>query len=139
MRPWLSFRTGIRALDLKVTGANRELAQWLLDHPRYSGVVVAAWLGCGKTRIKGLRQWATNGFNGSPFDSKNKPDGRRNHDAAARRGRGPLKTKDNSESNDDFETDGGEIAPPDVLEDNILHAIGGVRPNLPRCGADAVD
>jgi hypothetical protein len=50
------------ALDQKVAGANRELAQWLLDHPRYAGAAVASWLGCEKRRIERLRKWAKNGF-----------------------------------------------------------------------------
>src|SRR5262249_18077677 len=54
------------ALGLKVTGADKELAQWLLDHPQYSDSVVADWLGCDKTRINDLRKWATEGFRGSP-------------------------------------------------------------------------
>jgi hypothetical protein len=40
------------ALDLKVTAANRELAQWLLDHPQYTAPQAAAWLGRGRSRIK---------------------------------------------------------------------------------------
>jgi hypothetical protein len=31
------------SLDAKATGAERELAQWLLDHPGYSGADVAGW------------------------------------------------------------------------------------------------
>jgi hypothetical protein len=50
------------SLDLKVTGANRELAQWLVDHPNYSGMLVAGWLGCGETRVLSLRRWAKSGF-----------------------------------------------------------------------------
>jgi hypothetical protein len=30
------------SLDRKVSGANHELAQWLIDHPRYSQRVVAS-------------------------------------------------------------------------------------------------
>ena len=33
------------SLDLKVIGANRELAQWLIEHS-YSNREVAGWLGC---------------------------------------------------------------------------------------------
>jgi hypothetical protein len=80
------------ALDQKVAGANRELAQWLMDHPRYSGTVVAEWLGCGKTRINDLRKWAIGGFDSAPFGQKNKPD---NRDRG--RGHAPLK------SNEDFQ------------------------------------
>jgi hypothetical protein len=53
------------SLDNKVDGANRKLAQWLVDHPQLSAPVVAKWLGCGETRIKELRRWATGGFVGS--------------------------------------------------------------------------
>jgi hypothetical protein len=131
MRSWLSFRTGIRALDLKVTGANRELAQWLLDHPRYSAAVIAAWIGCGTTRIKDLRRWATAGFTNEAHPTmarSQRQDGRRAADAT-------LETNEDSESDDDAESDDGEIevATPEVLEDNILHTIDGVRPNLPPC------
>jgi hypothetical protein len=122
------------ALDLKVTGANHELAQWLLDHPRYSGSDVAGWLGCSKSRVNQLRKWASEGFRGSPFDSQNRPDSRERHDLPATpRGRSPLETNDNSESDDDFDPETGEvrddIAAPEVLEDNILHAIGGMNEN----------
>jgi hypothetical protein len=33
------------ALDLKVTGANRELAQWIVNHPQYTHKTIAEWLG----------------------------------------------------------------------------------------------
>jgi hypothetical protein len=52
----------IDALDLKVRECERELAQWLIDHPQYSAPVVAGWVGCGETRIKQLRRWAQAGF-----------------------------------------------------------------------------
>jgi len=50
------------ALDLKVAGANRELAQWLLDHPQYRAAHVARGVGSGETKIKQLRRWAQSGF-----------------------------------------------------------------------------
>ena len=122
------------SLDLKVTGANHELAQWLLDHPRYSGVVIGGWLGCSKNRINTLRRWAAKGFSGTPFDAENHPDGRK-----ARRAANPsrvqvaLETNDNSESDDEFDPETGEVrdevAAPEVLEDNILHAISGMNEN----------
>src|SRR5512143_2180792 len=58
------------ALDRKVDGANRELAQWLLDHPIYTAPQVAGWLGCGVTRIKDLRRWAVGGFEKTPSDER---------------------------------------------------------------------
>jgi hypothetical protein len=54
------------SLDLKVTGAIRELAQWLVDHPRYTNSIVAIWLGCDETRIRRLRKWANEGFEALP-------------------------------------------------------------------------
>ena len=48
--------------DLIASGANRELAQWLRNHPAYSAVVVAEWLACSTNRIKVLRRWAESGF-----------------------------------------------------------------------------
>jgi hypothetical protein len=85
------------ALDVKISGANRELAQWLLDHPNYSNAIVARWLGPHHSRIGYLRKWATRGFVGTPFDRDNKPDGRRRHDEPAPpRGHGPLRSQDNS-------------------------------------------
>ena len=69
------------SLDLRVTGANHELGQWLVDHPRYSAPVVAGWLGCGETRIKELRRWAAGGFIGAPHWSE-----KRKQQAADRRG-----------------------------------------------------
>jgi hypothetical protein len=62
---WVSIAPKSLPMDLKVTGANRELAQWLLDHDKYSAPIVAGWLGCGVTRIKELRVWAKGGFVGS--------------------------------------------------------------------------
>jgi hypothetical protein len=116
-------------LDLKITGANRELAQWLLDHPRYSAAVVAGWIGCGDTRIKDLRRWAANDFSGAPHNSKERQErDNRRHDADA-----PLQTNNNSEPDDDFDPETGEVkdevTTPDVIEDNILHAIGGMNEN----------
>jgi hypothetical protein len=52
----------LRSLDLKVIGADRKLAQWLLNHPKYSAPVVAGWLGCSEGRIRQLRKWASDGF-----------------------------------------------------------------------------
>jgi hypothetical protein len=109
-------------LERKVTGANRELAQWLLDHPRYSAPVVAGWIGCSDTRIKRLRRWAEGGFVGAPSnDEKRKQREGRHHGADA-----PLESLDDSESDDDLDAD---IAAPEVLIDNIMHAIGGINEN----------
>lgn len=120
------------SLDLKVNGANRELAQWLVDHPRYSGAEVARWLGCGETRIKRLRRWAVGGFVGAPnYDEKAK------ESDARRRGRADvqLETNDNSESPVEHDEDGvvidddNEIASPEQIEDNILYAIQRISEN----------
>lgn len=154
-------------LDMKVTGANRELAQWLVDHPRYSGAVVAAWLGCSKSRINYLRQWAQDGFNGTPRGGEARREAERQERSDHRGGRGALKTNNNSEddeytppdidhpprgaewekdpedrdppdqksktrnaksagNSDDVES---EIVPPEVLEDNMLHVLGGMNEN----------
>lgn len=87
------------SLDQKATGANRELAQWCFDHPRYSQRVIAAWLGCKHTRIFRLRKWAASGFEGLPFGYKNNPDSRSTNKATAAgavRHQSPLKTKTKS-------------------------------------------
>lgn len=119
-------------LDLKVTGANHELAQWCFDHPRYSQRVIAGWLGCDHTRIFHLRKWASNGFDGSPFDSKNKPDSRRPDHSGGARHQSPLKTNDNSDAVE-HDADGvvieDEIAAPEQIEDNILYAIQRINEN----------
>jgi hypothetical protein len=114
-------------LDLKVNGANRELAQWCLDHPRYSHADIARWLGCNESRIRRLRKWAAGGFVDFPntsYDKNRNPVGPPDSS---------LKTNDNSESDDDFDPETGEVkdevAAPEVLEDNILHAIGGMNEN----------
>ena len=118
-------------LDRKVTGANRELAQWCLDHPRYGQRTIAEWLGCSQARIFHLRKWASSGFEGSPFDSQNKPDRRPRHDVVITpRNQSPLESLDNSESDDDTDDDDDSgIAAPEVLIDNIMHAIGGINEN----------
>ena len=102
-------RKACLALDLKVTGANRELAQWLADHPRYSDITIAGWLGCGKSRVNELRRWAKEGFEGAPHNSK-----QRQERVARHAGQEPLKTNDNSESEEEQ-----EIAPPEQIEENL--------------------
>ena len=76
-------RKACLALDLKVAGANRELAQWLLDHPQYTGAHVARGVGSGETKIKRLRHWAQSGFS----DEKHPTQVRRGY-ANPARGRG---------------------------------------------------
>jgi hypothetical protein len=114
------------SLDLRVTGANHELAQWLLDHPRYQGEVVAAWLGCHERRIQRLRAWAKEGFVGSPYDKSNA--GRLRPTSTSDE---PLETNDNSEPDDDQAVDdeANETAPPDQIEDNILYVIQRINAN----------
>jgi hypothetical protein len=108
------------SLDRKVSDANRELAQWLIDHPRYSQRVIASWLGCKHTRIFYLRKWATNGFQGMPFGKGNKRDDRppnhRNSNGAARH-QSPLTSQTNFQD-DAFDFDGVEY--PAIVLENFL-------------------
>lgn len=110
-------------LFASVTGANRELAQWLLDHPRYTGVQVAEWLGCSDTRIKQLRRWAKAGFPGETYRSGTN---RSAHDGgSAERNHGSdvaLKSQDNSDGDDEGDED-AEFAPPEEIRKNILDSI----------------
>lgn len=96
------------SLDHKVTGANRELAQWLLDHPRYSAPQVAEWLGCGDERIRRLRIWAKDGFEGSPQSRS-----RTGHKTSSPRD-GVLETNDNPETEDQIENRNED---PEMVED----------------------
>ncbi len=106
------------SLDARVTGANRELAQWLLDHDRYSAPIVANWLGCGETRIKGLRRWAEGGFVDLPHSrSKRRPVAD-----------GALKSQENSDSDtedgEEPENEGGtDVASPEEIKQNIFDSI----------------
>lgn len=101
------------ALNSKVEGANKELAQWLVDHPSYPNTAVAGWLGCDETRIRRLRKWAANGFIGL-----HQPQHPRNSASPPNEA---LKTNDN------FQDD--ELEPSDEVEDptqiltNILDSI----------------
>jgi hypothetical protein len=79
------------ALDLKVSGANRELAQWLMEHPRYFPQVIAQWLGCSDKRIQRLRAWAKGGFVGGPYDKSNAARNERTSTSTS-----PLKSQENS-------------------------------------------
>jgi len=54
------------ALYQRGVAYERELAQWLLDHPQYSSEVVADWLECGAARANALRKWAADGFQRTP-------------------------------------------------------------------------
>lgn len=89
------------ALDLKTRGADRELAQWLLDHPRYKAPEVARWLGCSETRIKRLRRWAEGAFIGAPSNDKKRQERESRHHGAD----GSLRTNNNSKSDEDFDDD----------------------------------
>jgi len=66
------------ALAQKADGANRELAQWLLDAAR----TVSEWLGEGysKSNINCLRKWAANGFVDSPRANGERTNERRRMD-----------------------------------------------------------
>lgn len=105
-------------LDLKVTGANRELAQWLLDHQKYSGTLVAEWLGCSDTRVRALRRWAENGFQGAPFYDERRQGRNRQRDADDE-----LESLDNLETDDETAEVSDEIAEPAVIEDNVIYTI----------------
>jgi hypothetical protein len=107
------------SLDLKVIGADRELAQWLLDHPRYSAPVVAGWLGCSETRIKQLRGWANKGFVGPQRDgnlSQPRNDNRR-RDVDA-----PLNPQENPDPSQDDDT--SYVADPEVIKENLMDTLG---------------
>lgn len=115
------------ALNLKIDGDTRELAQWLVDHPRYSSRMVAEWLGGTHTRIVYLRKWAANGFVGLPNDKTNKPDnrdGRNGRRAVAPRDQSPLETNDNPE----IDMNDG-VAAPEVVEDSVLYIIARIDAN----------
>jgi hypothetical protein len=83
------------ALNNRVDGANRELAQWLKDHPNYSVSEVARWLDCAHSKIARLRLWAKNGFVGSY--SAQSGGGKRNDRA--------VRHDDEQKTNEDFEDD----------------------------------
>jgi hypothetical protein len=107
-------------LDSKVSGANRELAQWLKDHSVYTSPEVAAWLGCSESRVRKLRQWADSGFVApTPFNSKKQQEARERY-------RYPD-TGEALKTNDNFEDD--DLEPSDDVEDsaqiltNILDTI----------------
>jgi hypothetical protein len=82
---------------------------------------------------KHLRNWAAGGFEGSPFDKKNSPDSRTSHHAKPTGGRAPaqsaLETKENLEEDGYEGGDDTGVVAPEVLEDNIMHAIGGMNEN----------
>jgi hypothetical protein len=58
----------VKELSLRAIEAEREAAQWALDHPGYSDSVLAGWIGCSEPRIKDMRRWAASGFIGSYDD-----------------------------------------------------------------------
>jgi hypothetical protein len=105
------------ALDLKVGGANRELAQWLIDHPSYPNTAVANWLGCDETRIRKLRKWAVNGFITPSHQSGAKRAG-----DSVTSPNVPLKTNDNFRD-DNFEP-GDDVEDSAQVLKNILDSIG---------------
>lgn len=110
------------SLDQHVSGANRELAQWLVDHPRYSAPAVAQWLGCGSTRIKLLREWAQREFEGAPGNSP----ARRKRTAERRHGDGAaLKSQENLQEDAEHTTDdvATDVAPPEEILRNVLNTI----------------
>jgi hypothetical protein len=110
------------ALDQKVTGANRELAQWLIDNPTWTAAEVSRWLDCHERRIQRLRVWAKKGFPLSgPHAESNNPSSTTV---------GSLKTNDNFQD-DDFEPSEDVEDPAKVLS-NILHSI-----NRAKAGAEA--
>ncbi len=83
------------SIDARVTGVNRELAQWLVNHPQYSARVVATWLGCGPSRVGDLRRWAAGGFQkNSTQERRERRDNRRSD---RRAGQEPQKSQENLE------------------------------------------
>lgn len=102
-------------LFANVTGANRDLAQWLLDHPRYSAATVAEWLECSARRIRQLRQWAKEGFLHETERDARTARYARNHGSAS-----ALKSQENLEETLDEDI---ETAPPEEIRENVLHYI----------------
>jgi hypothetical protein len=103
------------SLDRKVNGADRELAQWLIDHPRYSGKTVAGWLGCEERRVQRLRIWAKRGFSTRGPQSRN----------PYRKSRNPATSPDaplKSFENDDFEPS-DDVESSAVILKNVLDTI----------------
>lgn len=98
-------------LSTKAEGANRELAQWLIDHPSYPNTTIAKWLGCSELRIRSLRKWANNGFIGT----------HRTGTKIDRRSNQPLKTNDNFQDDDMEPSD--DVADPAHILENILDDI----------------
>src|SRR5260370_1364268 len=76
----------------RVAGANQELAQWLIDHPKYTHETVAEWLSCSPSRIGYLRDWAKKGFPGESYRAMSNRSAERD-----RGGESPLKSHDNSD------------------------------------------
>ena len=99
------------ALDLKVAGATRELAQWLLDHPQYTAAQVARGVGCGETKIKQLRRWAQSGFS----DEKHPKAVRRGFEDNYKRDRRAETARQRAARED------AEIAEPETIEANLHH------------------
>lgn len=105
------------ALAQKSVGADRELAQWLLNHPRYSGSVVSKWTGFSKSKINDLRSWAKRGFAGTPRSNESRPSTQGGVD----RRRDTLKTNENFE--DDAAEPDENVEDPKVVLRNILDSI----------------
>jgi hypothetical protein len=107
------------ALHQKADGASRELAQWLMDHPRYMATTVAGWLDCSATRVKNLRRWAQSGYLGAPRNASRKTQ----LPGVPRRpvSDSPLEINENFED-DTFEPD-DNVEDPSIVLHNILDSI----------------
>jgi hypothetical protein len=116
------------ALDQGVSGANRKLGQWLIDHPSYPNTVVAKWLDCSETRIRYLRKWARAGFPHKPFDRLNQPRGEESKAPTNR----PLKTHDNFQE-DDFDADYENVEDPKTVLKNVLDTVNGSKALAEAC------
>jgi hypothetical protein len=81
-------------LAQKSVGADRELAEFLLNHPQYTSIEIAGWTGDSERRIQRLRAWARGGYAGLPSDASNAARNRRTK--ATSTSSPPLKSKDNS-------------------------------------------
>lgn len=101
------------ALDIG-GGGRRELAQWLLDHPHYSNILVAQWLSCSRNRLYYLRRWAEKGFVGKPHDLRNHPDKRWGENRQMPREPKPQ------DAPLEVQTD---MAPPEVIEESVIYCL----------------
>lgn len=96
-------------LNYEADSGNRKLAQWLLDHPIYTGAQVAVWLDCSKTRINDLRQWAADGFQKNPSEKRRDRASREKSQTDRSAGREALESLDNLEPQEEIADPAGFI------------------------------